>query len=214
MSSRALSRLFSCAITVSFSGASICAAANLQGTQSVEQRALGPVAVDGTWVVLDELMSEGDFYAPLFSYTSATPVQIDITDLFVVSDQNELYLNGGLVGATPAVPDWQSLVPPVGPLDPPYTEDPDTAWLSPEFSKQSFILPAGSHVFSLRNIHIPLDENGEHYADGTVAFRLVPEPASALLILGGFGHCARALPAAPVPAGELAGSHGSLGDHG
>lgn len=142
------------------------------------------VPVDGTWFVLDELMSEGSFYAPIFSYTSATPVQMDVTDLFVVSDQNEVYLNGVLLGATPAMPDWSALVPAVGPLDdPPYTDDPDVAWLRPEFSKQSFSLPAGTHTLTLRNIHIPLDEDGNPFPDGTVAFRLVPEPTGGLLLL-------------------------------
>lgn len=143
--------------------------------------------IDGTWVVLDELMTEGSFYAPIFSYTSANPVQLDVTDLFVVSDQNEVYLNGGLHGTTPPAPDWQDLVPAVGPLDdPPYTSDPDIAWTRPEFSKDTFMLPAGTHILTFRNIHIPLDEEDVPFADGTVAFRLIPEPATGLLLVLGF----------------------------
>ncbi len=157
-----------------------------QGIPELPSTARVVVPVDGTWNVLDELMTEGSFYAPIFSYTSPTPIQIDVTDLFVVSDQNELYLDGVLLGATPPMPDWQALSPPVGPLDPPYTTDPDVAWSTPEFSKQSFALPAGTHVLTLRNIHIPLDEDNAPFVDGTVAFRLVPEPTSAaLLLLGG-----------------------------
>lgn len=145
-----------------------------------------PLPVDGTWIVLDELMTEGTFYAPLFVYTAATPVQLDVTDLFVVSDRNEVHLDGFLFGVTPAMPDWPALVPPVGPFDAPYTSDPAVAWLQPEFSKQSFALPAGTHLLTFRNIHIPLDASGAPFADGTVAFRLVPEPATAaLLLLGG-----------------------------
>ena len=142
------------------------------------------VPVDGTWIVLDELMAEGAFYAPIFSYTSASPIQMDVTDLFVVSDQNQVYLDSVLLGATPPVLDWQFLSPPVGPMDDsPFTADPAVAWLRPEFSKTSFSLPAGTHMLTLRNIHIPLDEEGAVFADGTAAFRLVPEPGTAALLL-------------------------------
>ncbi len=149
------------------------------------------VPVDGTWIVLDELMTEGDFYSPIFQYTSAIPVQMDVTDLFVVSDQNEVYLDGLLHGTTPPMPDWQSLFPAVGPLDAPYTSDPDLAWTLPEFSKDSYVLPAGTHILTLRNIHIPLDEENVPFTDGTVAFRLIPEPATGLLLLLGMAIGAR-----------------------
>lgn len=141
------------------------------------------VPVGGSWVVMDEIMTAGSFFAPLFNYTSATPIQIDLTDLFVVSDQNQVFLDGVLLGTTPAMPDWQQLSPPVGPLDPPYTSDPNVAWLTPEFSKQSFSLPAGTHLLTFKDIDIPLDPNGAPFVDGTAAFRLVPEPTSAALVL-------------------------------
>ncbi|MCA9251707.1 MAG: PEP-CTERM sorting domain-containing protein [Phycisphaerales bacterium] len=147
--------------------------------------------IDGSWVVLEELMTEGSFYSPIFSYTSATPVQLDVTDLFVVSDQNEVYLDGLLHGTTPLEPDWQSLFPAVGPLDGPYTSDPDLAWTLPEFSKDTYVLPSGTHILTFRNIHIPLDEENVPFSDGTVAFRLVPEPATGLLLLVGIAFGAR-----------------------
>lgn len=145
-----------------------------------------PAPTNGTWTVLDELMTVGSYYAPSFTYTSAVPLQLDITDLFVVSDRNEFYLDGVLVGATPVMPDWQALFPAVGPLDdPPYTTNPAVAWTRAEFSKTSFPLPAGTHILTFRNIHIPLDPDNKVYADGTMAFRIVPEPASAVLMLAG-----------------------------
>lgn len=140
------------------------------------------VPVDGSWIVLNELMTANSFYSPIFTYSSATPVQLDVTDLFVVSDTNEVYLDFAFFGVTPTLPDWQSLVPAVGPLDPPYTADPAIAWTRPEFSKQSFLLPAGNHTLTFRNVHIPLDEDGQPFADGTMAFRLVPEPSAAALL--------------------------------
>ncbi|RIL12495.1 hypothetical protein DCC79_01240 [bacterium] len=131
---------------------------------------LATVALDGSWTVLDELMGGGAFYAPLFAYTSTVPVRIDVTDLFVVSDRNEVYLDGQLVGSTPPVADWTALGG--GPQDPPYTADPAAAWSDAAFSKASFMLPAGSHVLTLRNTHIPPKADGSPYPDGTVAFRL------------------------------------------
>jgi Ca2+-binding RTX toxin-like protein len=155
-----------------------------QGSVSSPPLTRTSVSVDGTWYVLDELMTEGGYFAPIFSYTSGIPIQLDVTDLFVVSDRNEVYLDTALVGTTPPMPDWQFLSPPVGPMDdPPYTSDPAVAWLRPEFSKQSFSLPAGTHILTFRDIHIPLDTDGNPFADGTVAFRLVPEPAAAVLLL-------------------------------
>ncbi|MCB9854569.1 MAG: PEP-CTERM sorting domain-containing protein [Phycisphaerales bacterium] len=160
---------------------------SIQGVPAAGSQSRSSVPIDGTWIVLDELMTEGAFFSPLFTYTSATSVQLDVTDLFVVSDRNEVYVDGVLFGTTPAMPDWQSLFPAVGPLDPPYTSDPAVAWTTPEFSKQSFILPAGTHLLTFRDIHIPLDEVGDAFADGTVAFRLVPEPSTAALLLLAIG---------------------------
>lgn len=82
-----------------------------QGRPSSAPGSRVSIAVDGTWIVLDELMTEGAYYAPIFCYTAGTPIQIDVTDLFVVSDRNEVYLDGALVGATPLMPDWQFLSP-------------------------------------------------------------------------------------------------------
>ncbi|MBK8914557.1 MAG: hypothetical protein IPM64_08125 [Phycisphaerales bacterium] len=174
-----------CAVVL-FAFPAISLAVPIRTTQgSLESPALAAinVPVDGSWIVLDELMSAGNYYAPLFTYSSPNPVQIDVTDLFVVSDRNEVYVDGLLVGATPAVPDWSALFPAVGPLDDaPYTTNPAIAWTRPEFSKSSFILPAGTHLLTLRNIHIPLQPNNDPFPDGTVAFRLVPEPVTAALL--------------------------------
>ncbi|MFN0135156.1 MAG: hypothetical protein ACKVS9_03465 [Phycisphaerae bacterium] len=138
---------------------------------------------DGTWIVMDELMTVNSFYAGIFTYTSATPLQLDLTDLFVVSDRNQVYLDFAFLGVTPAVIDWQALFPAVGPFDDaPYTMNPAVAWTRPEFSKQSFIVPAGTHTLTFRNIHIPLDQFGNPFPDGTAAFRLTPEPSTAAML--------------------------------
>lgn len=170
------------------------AAPGLQGQPNVPAIASISVPTNGTWFVLDELMTVGSYYSPVYSYTAATALQLDVTDLFVVSDQNEVYVDGGLLGATPAMADWQSLFPAVGPTtDAPFTSLPGVAWTRPQFSKQSFLIPAGTHLLTFRNIHIPSDENNIPYTDGTVAFRIVPEPSAfgMLLVAGGVAVAAR-----------------------
>jgi len=158
---------------------------SLQGTPIDAPEAIIALPVDGSWTVLDEIMAAGSYYSPIFTYSSPNPVQMDVTDLFVVSDRNEVWLDGVLLGTTPAMPDWPALIPAVGPFDDaPYTSDPDVAWGRPEFSKTTLVLPAGSHMITLRNIHIPSNsaQTGP-MDDGTVAFRLVPEPTTALLLV-------------------------------
>ncbi len=149
----------------------LAAGPSAQSSLVVTGVAQSDVAVDGAWTVLDELMAGGAFFAPLYRYTSAVPVRIDVTDLFVVSDRSEVYVDGQLVGSTPAVADWTAAGG--GPHDPPYTADPNAAWPHPAFSKASFVLPAGTHVLTLRNAHRPPQASGAPYPDGTVAFRLV-----------------------------------------
>ncbi|MCA9244445.1 MAG: PEP-CTERM sorting domain-containing protein [Phycisphaerales bacterium] len=187
-------------------------AGTLQGSpldypDGVRPRDTITIPLDGTWIVLDELMTVGSYFSPIFIYTSPDPLQLDVTDLFVVSDRLEVYLDGGLLGVTPLVPDWTGLFPAVGPEDDaPYTDDPNTAWARPEFSKQSFALPAGTHVLTLRDIYIPPTSDGPDYEDGTAAFRVVPEPASGalLLMLGAIGLRRRRRSSALVAAGVVA----------
>ncbi|MCB9849576.1 MAG: hypothetical protein H6817_02605 [Phycisphaerales bacterium] len=202
---QALIAIVAAALTVS-SEVAHATPGSLQGNPSGGAGTRSVIPVDGTWIVLDELMTEGSFFAPVFSYTSSDPVQIDVTDLFVVSDQIEVYLDGGLLGTTPLMPDWSSLFPAVGPLDDaPYTDDPDVAWTRPEFSKQSFALPTGTHLLTFRDIHIPLDEDSNPFSDGTVAFRLVPEPATAMLLMLAGSVVIRRRPGATQRARECAG---------
>lgn len=154
------------------------ALASTQGTNPVDpqygQRNILPV--DGTWIVLDEFMEVGDFFGGPWTYTSVLPVQLDVTDLFVVTDAYEVYLNGGLAGSTPFLPDYNDLG--VDPFGATFTSDPDVAWLSALFSKGSFILPAGTHDVDFRAIQIPTG-----FQDATIAFRAtrIPSPGAAAL---------------------------------
>jgi hypothetical protein len=148
--------------------------------------------LDGSWVVLDENMSAGDFFtgAGVLSapWTFTGPATFRITDLFVVSDQFSVYDNNILVFTTPAVSDWSAYTS--DPYDsPPFTSDPDTAWLSAYFSKASYVFGAGDHSITIQDIHIPPQADGSDFPDGTVAFsaKAVPLPSALLLFAPGLG---------------------------
>jgi len=157
--------------------------------------------LDGTWIVLDEFMSAGDFFtgsnnltgAPDFpapwTFNSSLPVLFDITDLFVVTDQYNVYDSGNLVLTTPHDPPFDD--PSTGAGTPPWTNDPDVAWASPVFSKGNILFAPGPHSITIQDIHIPPGCNPSDLTapcfDGTVAFRanIVPEPTSLILLGSG-----------------------------
>ena len=128
---------------------------------------LAAMPLDGSWTILDEHMDEGDFFSGSWMWTSANPVTFTITDLYVVTDEFEVYDNGVLVLTTPSLPDYSELVPPIGAFDtPPWTSDPDTALAEPLFSKGIISFGPGSHEITIIDIDIPLG-----FSDGTVAFK-------------------------------------------
>ncbi len=156
-----------------------------------------PLALGGPWIVLDQVMATGDFFtAPdathVWTLTCPSTCQFILTDLFVVTDQFEVYDGGALIATTPAMPDWFGIGAPGPMVSPPWTDNPDVAFASGDFSAAVITLGAGTHDLSIRDIHIPLMAvGGAPFSDGTVAFRAaIPEPATlallglALLVLG------------------------------
>lgn len=148
-----------------------------------------PLALGGPWTVLDEVMSPGDFFtAPdathVWTLTCPSTCQFIITDLYVVTDQFEVYDGGVLIATTPAMPDWFGIGAPGPFVSPPWTDNPDVAFASGDFSAAVITLGAGTHDLSIRDIHIPqLLIGGPPASDGTVAFRaVIPEPATLALL--------------------------------
>ncbi len=166
-----------------------------------------PLALGGPWVILDQgslasPMLAGDFFkAPdgtnIWTLTCPTSCYFYITDLFVVTDQFEVYDGGALIATTPAMPDWFGIGAPDPFASPPWTDNPDVAWASGDFSALKIALGAGTHDLSIRDIHIPaMSVGGGPFFDGTVAFRAeIPEPASLALLgvalLAAFGFVRR-----------------------
>ena len=137
-----------------------------------------PMPLNGTWLTYDEFNGgSGNFFNEDFYWTSSSSVKFDITDFDVVTDEFKVYDNGVLVLTTPDLPDYNTLG--IGAFtSPPFTNDPNVAWVTNEFSKGSITLASGSHDITIMDTRIPND-----FSDGTVALRAesVPEPATMLL---------------------------------
>jgi len=138
--------------------------------------------LDGSWVILDEFMNEGDWFSGPWTWSSAVPVTWTCTDLFVVTDSYEIYDNGVLVYSTPYKPDWDVLGYPDPFTAPPYEVDPDLALASGFFCHGSIDFGAGSHSITIRNTHVPLQADGTPFGDSTIAFKAEPQLGSAFAV--------------------------------
>jgi hypothetical protein len=156
----------------------------------VSSAAATPMPLNGTWVVLDEFMAPGSFFAGSYTWDSPYNVRFTITDLCVVTDRFEVYDNGTLVLTTSNVPDWDALPGVTDPfMSPPYTTSPDVALASGFFSSGTMVFGPGAHDITIRDIHIPpTSVGGGPFPDGTVAFKaVVPAPGAFLLVGLGTG---------------------------
>jgi len=130
------------------------------------------LSLDGTWVILDEVMDEGDLFSGPWTWDSDLPVKFTITDLYVVTDRFKVYNGGSFVIETPNIPDWDVLGF-AGPMvSPPYTVNPDAALADGRFSSALINFASGSHSIDIEDIHIPpVSVGGGPFIDGTVAFK-------------------------------------------
>jgi len=148
-----------------------------------------PMPLDGTWVIIDEVMNVGDFFTAEYTWDSPYKVEFTITDLYVVSDRFEVYDNAALVLTTPIVPDWNEIPVADAFTSPPYTTDPDIALASGAYSSGVVVFDPGAHAITIRDIHIPPTAIGAGpFPDGTVAFKAVEVvPAPGAILLGSIG---------------------------
>ena len=133
-----------------------------------------PMALDGSWVILDQNMPVGDFFSggPWTWDSPLLPVKFAITDLYVVSDQFVVCDYDVPVATTPSLPDWDVLGCATAFTSPPWTNNPDTALSSIFFSSAEIIFSRGKHSITIQDIHIPPRKaGGNPCSDGTVAFK-------------------------------------------
>jgi len=133
-----------------------------------------PMALDGTWMILDQNMPVGGFFSggPWTWDSPSLPVKFTITDLYVVSDQFVVYDHGVPVVTTPSLPDWYVLQYATAFTSPPWTNNPDVALASIFFSSAVIIFPRGEHSITIQDIHIPpRTAGGNPCSDGTVVFK-------------------------------------------
>ena len=165
-------------------------------SMSAAMPALGtPLAPGGTWTLLNQHLSTGNFFTAPDATTvwtldcPASGCIFVITDLSVFSAKLEVYDGGVLIATTPPLPDWFSVGAYRGGSN--GTFDPFVAFASGNFGTAEIKLGAGSHSLEIRDIHRPADSIGAADSiagpDGTVAFRaivvseVVPEPATLAL---------------------------------
>ena len=133
--------------------------------------AAGAMPLNGTWVILDEIMTAPAFFSGPWTWDSVFTVKFTITDLFVVTDRFKVYDGGSFVIETPNIPDWDVLGLAGPKVSPPYTGDPDVALADGRFSSAVLYFAAGSHSIEIEDIHIPPTGLNGPFLDGTVAFK-------------------------------------------
>lgn len=132
-----------------------------------------PLPLDGTWVVKDQFFACCPGYFPdTFIFTSADPVLLRVTDLFVIGDAYNVYDNGTFLFSATGSGDWSEL----GfsdPFQPPYADDPEWVWSQRaiDFSKGYRLLPPGTHRIRIQAVDRPTG-----FEDSTVAISVRPVP--------------------------------------
>jgi len=128
----------------------------------------------GSYDIQDDFNPVGSFFDN--DYFASSAFTVKFTDLYVVGDEYNIYVNGVWVGFA-GVPSGSTGT---------YNSDPDSAYASGDFAHGLISLSAGD-TLSFQIAAIP-----SGYSDGTIAVTALaasptPEPATWALMLGGFG---------------------------
>jgi PEP-CTERM motif-containing protein len=118
---------------------------------------------------------------PPWTFTSATPVHVTLTDAFLTGDTFTLFDNNVNLGTTPSVPTGAN----TGAQD---VTNPDVTSASPQWSHAVFTLPAGSHSLTIQSANSPFGAGAAFFEVTPFVGAAVPEPSTfALFALGGLG---------------------------
>jgi hypothetical protein len=124
------------------------------------------VVVGGGWIpfsfdTVDLFVAEGPF-----TFVSAQPVVVTVTDVSCFADVFRLYDSGTVVGQTSAVPSIVSCRD--------GTTDPDVALASPRYSHGVFRLGAGSHALDIQTVQSPIGGGGAFLRVDVASPQLLP----------------------------------------
>ena len=136
---------------------------------------------DGTWLTQDQDMNAGDYFTD--TYMATANELVTVTDIFVISDDFNIYVNG-ILAQTAFAPNWTADgLASAETID---IGDPAAALASGLYANVSFFVNAGD-VISIQDYSIPPEDSGAPFPDGTVAISAIgsPEPASMLLLGAG-----------------------------
>ncbi len=111
-----------------------------------------PITVGAGWefAIINEV-GEEDVEGP-FTYSSAVPTQLTVTDAFECGDEYEALDSGVSLGTTSAVA--------INPPGCPFTSEPEAANASPFYSKGIFHLAPGAHAITIKSINAPFGGAG------------------------------------------------------
>lgn len=126
-----------------------------------------PITVGGGWNIFDFGVAGPGGDSATYTYTSATPTDLLVTDSFLYGDQFAVYDNGVLLGDTS--------VPGTGPIE----SDPDASWAEP-YSKGTFLIGPGSQSIVIEPIVSPYTEGGAY-----LEVNSAPDAGQTSLLLGG-----------------------------
>jgi hypothetical protein len=106
-----------------------------------------------------------------FTFTAASPVQLDVTDAYIDGDRFEVLDFGVSLGLTSVPAD-----------DGAWTNAPDAAFADPRWSSGTFLLGAGEHSIELVTI-----QTATGTSEGVGYLQVVPEPSTWALVAGTLG---------------------------